>query len=128
MIDFYQLVQEIKKRPTLYLGRASIFDFQSFYHGYILARNQLGLPKTIEEKEFEEFLEWIRSIYPVKTRQSWANIVLFHSADERDALNKLFELFEDFRNRDKNNLKNDGESLDKFFQILGELQSVNSAQ
>ena len=50
---------------------------------------------SFEEKEFEEFLEWIRSIYPVKTRQSWANIVLFHSADERDALNKLFELFEE---------------------------------
>lgn len=102
MESFAELLPEIKKRPTLYLSRYSIFDFQSFYYGYDLARNQLGLPKTEPDKEFEEFLSWIRSRYNIQTTQSWASLILFHSVDERDALDRLFELWEKFQNRDKN--------------------------
>lgn len=120
MIDFYSLLQEIKKRPTLYLAKYSIFDFQSFYHGYGFARHELGLPKTQEEKEFEEFMQWIRSIYSVKTRQSWANIILFHSADEREALDKMFELFENFLNRDRTHSENNENVLEKF-ELLTEI-------
>jgi len=34
--------------------------------------------------------------------KSWASLILFHSIDERDALERLFELWEKFQNRDKN--------------------------
>ncbi len=102
MRSFSELLPEIKKRPTLYLSRYSIFDFQSFYYGYEGARNQLGLPKTEQDKEFEEFLSWLRSRYNIQTTQSWASLVLFHSVDERDALDRLFELWNKFQNRDKN--------------------------
>ncbi len=40
MLNFYDLLQEIKKRPTLYLAKYSIFDFQSFYHGYELRKRK----------------------------------------------------------------------------------------
>ena len=33
----------------------------------------------------------------MKTRYSWANIFLFYSLDERDALVKMFEMLEDFK-------------------------------
>lgn len=99
MISFPDLLPEIKKRPTLYLSRYSIFDFQSFYYGYELAKNQLGLPKAEKDREFEEFLLWIRTRYKIETTQSWASLILFHSADERDALDRLFQLWEKFQNR-----------------------------
>jgi hypothetical protein len=118
MLDFYALLQEIKKRPTMYLAKHSIFDFQSFYHGYGFARLEMGLQKTQEEKEFEDFLQWIRSIYPVKTRQSWANIILFHSADERNALDKMFELFENYKNRDIINSEKHENDLEKIFDAV----------
>ncbi|RCJ34359.1 hypothetical protein A6770_40870 [Nostoc minutum NIES-26] len=105
MDSFYTLLQEIKKRPTLYLSRRSIFDFQSFYFGYNFSRRQLGIPETHEELEFEEFLQWVRQLYNVETNQSWASIILFHSSDERDALDGLFNLFEEFLD-EKNSLKN----------------------
>lgn len=46
MISFADILPEIQKRPTLYLSRYSIFDFQSFYYGYDLAINQIKAPKT----------------------------------------------------------------------------------
>ncbi|AFZ28094.1 hypothetical protein Cylst_6126 [Cylindrospermum stagnale PCC 7417] len=105
---FYHLLQEIRKRPTLYLSRQSIFDFQSFYFGYNFSRRQIGIPETDEELEFEEFLQWVRKLYSVDTNQSWASIILFHSIDERDALDRLFNIFEDFL-EEKNSLKNNSE-------------------
>lgn len=101
MGGFSDLLPEIKKRPTLYLSRYSIFDFQSFYYGYDLARNQIGLPKSDLDREFEEFLSWVRARYHIETTQSWASLILFHSVDERDALDRLFQLWEKFQNREK---------------------------
>jgi hypothetical protein len=114
MLEFDNLLQEIKKRPTLYLAKHSIFDFQSFYNGYGFARYQMGLVPTEQEKEFEEFLQWIPSVYPVKTRQTWAHIILFHSADERDALDKLFVLLERFKKLSQKT----GDSKKKFEDFL----------
>lgn len=97
MESFYNLLQEIRKKPTLYLSRYSIFDFQSFYFGYYIARHQAGILETEEELRFEEFLQWIRKLYEVESNQSWAMIILFNSYDERDALDRLFNLlFDDF--------------------------------
>ena len=97
MISFADLLPEIRKRPTLYLSRYSIFDFQSFYYGYDLARNQLGANKTEGDKEFDDFLISVRERYNIETTQSWASLILFHSADERDALDRLFDLWEKYR-------------------------------
>ncbi len=100
MNGLYQLLKQIEERPTFYLSRYSIFDLQSFYYGYCFAKLEFNLPETAEEKEFEEFLEWIRSLfeenYGITTTQSWAMLILFHSADERDALERFFQLFETF--------------------------------
>ena len=97
MISFADLLPEIKKRPTLYLSRYSIFDFQSFYYGYDLARNQIGSSKTESDREFENFLISVRERYNIETTQSWASLILFHSTDERDALDRLFDLWEKYR-------------------------------
>ena len=101
-MGFYELLDRIRERPALYLPRYSIFDFQAFYFGYMYAREIQQLDKTEEEETFNSFLESVRDICPVKTRHSWANLILFYSADERDALNNLFGMFEDFQ---KNNLR-----------------------
>lgn len=85
MLNFSDLLPEIKKRPTLYLSRYSIFHFQSFYYGYDLAINQLGLPTSEKDQQFEEFLLWLRERYKIEITQSWASIILFYSVDERDA-------------------------------------------
>lgn len=111
-MSFYELLQEIRKRPSLYLSRNTIFDFESFLLGYEVARKQAGIDQTVEEQEFSIFLEWVRKICPIKTDRPWTNIVLFYSADERDALNKVFSLFDDFQKS-----KESGQESEKLLNV-----------
>lgn len=101
MDNLYELLQKIKKRPAMYLGRHSIFSLQAFLDGYYFARRELGVPLTEQELEFQEFLQWLRERFKVETGQLWASILLFHSADERGAVERFFSLFEEFVAREK---------------------------
>ena len=95
---FYEMLQSIKQRPGMYLGKCSITRLHSFLIGYMGARQDLGLPVTEEENEFDKFQEWIQERFQIKSSHAWNDIILFYSADEKDALNKFFELFEKFKN------------------------------
>ena len=100
MIGFYELIAKIKKRPALYLGNASISHLQVFLDGYTFARRELKVPISNEEADFEDFQEWIEGKFNLPDTQSWAKIILFYSADERDALERFFQLFDEFVKRD----------------------------
>ncbi len=113
MQNFYDLLQKIRRRPALYLGRHSIFNLQAFLDGYYFARRELDVPLTAQEIEFQEFLKWLRDRFRVETGQLWASILLFHCADEHGAVDCFFELFDEFLHQDqitvstKNTLKQD---------------------
>ncbi|HLP90025.1 MAG TPA: hypothetical protein VK184_15720 [Nostocaceae cyanobacterium] len=96
MDNLYNLLQNIKKRPAMYLGRNSIFSLQSFLDGYYFARREIGIPLTEKESEFQTFLQWIRERFNVETGQLWSSIILFHSADEKSAVDRFFILFDEF--------------------------------
>ena len=99
MQDLYGIIEKIKKAPAMYLGRHSIICLQAFLSGYSVAKYDLGGQETEQERNFREFPEWIRQRYNVQTSQSWANIILFYSEDERKALDNFFDLFEEFLTR-----------------------------
>ena len=99
MDDFYNLLQEIQKRPALYLGHKSIFSLQAFLDGYYYARRELEIPLTVQESEFQEFLQWMRQRFEVETGQLWSSILLFHAANESDAVERFFGLFKEFIER-----------------------------
>ena len=98
MLDLYDLLRKIQQRSSLYLGKRSLSHLHVFLDGYTFARRQLGLPLTEEEKKFEEFQEWIENRFNQASTQSWSRIILFYSEDEADALNRFFDLFEEFLN------------------------------
>lgn len=95
---FNEMLQRIKQRPGMYLGKCSINRLRSFLDGYRGARQDLGLPISEEETEFDKFQEWIQERFDIKSSHGWNDIILFYSVDEKDALNKFFELFEQFNN------------------------------
>ncbi|BAY81340.1 hypothetical protein NIES267_08160 [Calothrix parasitica NIES-267] len=95
---FYEMMQRIKQRPGMYLGKSSITNLRSFLDGYMGARRDLGLPETDEETEFYKFHDWIQKRFDIKSYYGWNDIILLNSIDERDALNKFFVLFEQFKN------------------------------
>ncbi|MGB3650019.1 MAG: hypothetical protein WBA41_02265 [Rivularia sp. (in: cyanobacteria)] len=102
MINLYEMLNRIKKRPAMYLGKNFIFSLQVFLAGYNGAKREMGLSPTEQEQEFEYFLNWIRKRFKIETNQSWASIILFYSADENKALDTFFELFDEFLAQRKN--------------------------
>lgn len=93
----YDLIQRIKQRPGLYLGKRSIIRLNMLLLGYSQARMELGLPRTSQEIEFDKFQDWIQERFKITSSHGWDSIILFYSIDERDALDKFFDLFEKFR-------------------------------
>ncbi|MEH1809339.1 hypothetical protein [Nostoc sp.] len=100
--DIYnEIPSNIKKRPGMYLGRSSITRLDMLLRGYSLARKEVGVPPTEPEREFEGFQSWVEEKYGINSGQSWSKIILFYSVDEHEALQKFFELFEEYLNRNK---------------------------
>ncbi|KYC36235.1 hypothetical protein WA1_41650 [Scytonema hofmannii PCC 7110] len=99
--DFYELLGWIKKRPGMYLGTSSITRLDMYLRGYTLARREVGIAPTEQEREFEGFQSWLQERYKIKSNQSWAKIILFYSMDEHEALERFFELFEEYLNSNK---------------------------
>lgn len=96
MLDLYDLLGKIKQRSSLYLGKRSLSHLHVFLDGYSFALRQIGIPITEQEKKFEEFQEWIENRFNQADTQSWSRIILFYAEDEADALNRFFDLFEEF--------------------------------
>ncbi|MHC0065945.1 hypothetical protein ACWATR_24075 [Nostoc sp. UIC 10890] len=101
--DIYnEILNNIKKRPGMYLGANSpITILDMLLRGYSFARKEVGVLPTEPEREFEGFQSWIEEKYGINSGQSWSKIILFYSVDEPEALQKFFELFEEYLNRNK---------------------------
>ncbi|MBW4572390.1 MAG: hypothetical protein KME31_31710 [Tolypothrix carrinoi HA7290-LM1] len=99
--DLYELLGRMKKRPGMYLGDNSITRLDMYLRGYTQARTEVGLDPTDEEIEFEGFQKWVQEKYEIKSNQSWAKIILFFSMDEHEALERFFELYEEYQNQNK---------------------------
>ncbi|MEH2325380.1 MAG: hypothetical protein V7K32_17835 [Nostoc sp.] len=100
--DIYnEILKGIKKRPGMFLGTSSITKLDMLLRGYSLARREVGVPPTEPEREFECFQSWVQEKYGINSGQSWSKIILFYSVDEHEALQRFFELFEEYLNRNK---------------------------
>jgi hypothetical protein len=100
MIELYDLIHNIEKRPAMYLGQSSITHLSSFLAGYNFARHQLGIPETEQEQKFSNFQAWIQQRFKINSSQSWEKIILFFSQDEHHALSQFFTLFNEFSQSD----------------------------
>ncbi len=100
--DIYdEILKGIKKRPGMFLGTSSITKLDMLLRGYSLGRKEVGVPPTEPEREFSDFQLWVQEKYGIKTGQSWSKIILFYSIDEHEALQRFFELYEEYLNQNK---------------------------
>ena len=102
MLEFYDLIRNIQKRPAMYLGQPSISHLRTFLAGYFFARHQLEQPETDQEKHFSEFQTWVQQRFKVTSSQSWDKVILFFSQDDQKALEQFFELLEEFSQTELN--------------------------
>ncbi|MGG6270595.1 hypothetical protein ACQ4M3_38405 [Leptolyngbya sp. AN03gr2] len=93
----YQVLRDIQTRPGMFLGNQSITRLRAFLDGYSSARADLGLPTTQQEKAFNGFQAWIQAHFKITATQGWDRIILAHSTNEQDALDRFFELFAQFQ-------------------------------
>jgi hypothetical protein len=97
-VEIFELLNNIKKRPSLYLGGNSINHLKAFLDGYYFCKHSFELSNSLQDQLWFTFQQWIEKKYSIKTSQSWAQIILFFSTDECEALKKFFELWEEFMN------------------------------
>ena len=97
----YDLLKKIRQRPGMYLGRSSITRLRMLLMGYSMARGELGISLTQQEREFAGFQEWVMQRYQVNATRGWDDIILSQTQDESSALNLFFNLFEEFKSSDR---------------------------
>jgi hypothetical protein len=98
-----EILEKIRACPGMYIGRASISDLFIFLEGYKTARWELDIEPTEAEMDFyEHFHDFLQKRYKLRTSNSWANIILFHCGDEKEAFASFFKHLDEFMSRDKN--------------------------
>lgn len=102
----FEILAKIKTKPGMYIGHSSVSDLFIFLAGYKIARRELGINPTDRESIFyESFHEFVQNCYQVHSSNSWAKIIMFYCADERQGFDRFFELLEKFETSSVNSQK-----------------------
>lgn len=118
MSGIYKVLEKIKSRPGMYIGKPYLSILRHFLVGYQCARDEMEIELNEEEIDFyEHFQDWVQQRFNVRTNNSWANIILLFTRDEKDGFDCFFKLLDEFKQRDKS-LDNDGEDIIDSYPIV----------
>lgn len=102
MSGMFEILEKIRTRPGMYIGRASVSDLFMFLVGYKTARRELGIELSESEKDFaEHFHDWVQQRFNVRTNNSWAKIILLFTRDEKDGFDCFYKLLDEFKQQDQ---------------------------
>ncbi|MEB3179316.1 MAG: hypothetical protein VKL59_09830 [Nostocaceae cyanobacterium] len=103
MSGVFEILEKIKAKPGMYLGRPSVSDLFMFLVGYEFARSELGIETTEEDDDFYgEFQPWLQKKLNITTVSSWSKMIMLYCHDEKAGFEYFFRLLDEFKNRDKN--------------------------
>ena len=94
MDKVYRLLQEIRKRPGLYLGKPSIERLGSFLDGYY--HYEFELNGMCEPDCLVGFREYIQKKYELRTPHDWVNVIQCFSYSEQDALDIFYKALDQY--------------------------------
>lgn len=102
MSGVYEILEKIKAKPGMYLGRPSVSDLFMFLVGYECSRSELEIETTEEDDDFYgEFQPWLQKKLGITTVSSWAKMIMLYCHDEKAGFDKFFSLLDEFKQRDK---------------------------
>jgi hypothetical protein len=102
MESLFELLEKIKNKPGIYIGKASVTELRMFIVGYRFARSELKIELAEAERDFHKnFQPWSQIRLNVRTSNSWDKILLFTVMEEKQAFQNFFQLLEEFRSRDR---------------------------
>lgn len=117
----FDILEKIRTRPGMYIGRASVRDLFMFLVGYKTARRELGIELCELEKDFaEHFHNWVQQRFNVRTNNSWAKIILLFTRDEKDAFDCFYKLLDEFKQRDQS-LDENGKSVTQTYPVVNQV-------
>lgn len=92
----YDLIDKIRRRPTLYIGYASPTHLHSFLLGYYFSTK--GEMTQNEIPSFGKFNDWVAKKFDYyESTSGWANMIENQREDKSEALYLFFELLDEFR-------------------------------
>ncbi|MEG3899616.1 MULTISPECIES: hypothetical protein [unclassified Microcoleus] len=102
MSGLFNVLENIKARPGMYIGKSSLSDLFVFLAGYKTARREFGIEPSEQENEFYgEFQPWLQKRFNVQSVNSWAKIIMLYSVDEREGFEYFFQLLDEFWRRNE---------------------------
>ena len=105
----FEILNKIKTRPGLYIGRPSVSDLFMFLVGYKTARRELGIKPTEEEVRFyQDFHQFVEKKYHLHTSNAWAKIIMLYCPDEKQGFELFFQLLEEFQQLSHREIHSDG--------------------
>lgn len=93
MVSVVNLILEIEKRPALYISKNYLSSLKAFIDGWCFGNSNIQ-----DINILDDFQIWIENKYHITSNQSWADIIIFFSTDENEALYTFFKLFHSFIN------------------------------
>ena len=96
--EIYKLLDDIRRRPYLYLERKSLQLLHAFISGcsfyyYVQEGKELGFTS--------KFTKFLNSKYPeIHGTYNWANIIDKVSKNDMDAFDRFFEILDEFKEQE----------------------------
>lgn len=101
-MSFYALLDEIRKRPGLYLGSNSFRNLDPWLQGYFYGKAQVSEPDS-EEIEFRGFDDFVQEKYDWHDVGGWAAKIQYYHCDDASALEEFFRLLDEFKAQKREN-------------------------
>jgi len=110
-MELKKLIENIEKRPYMYLYNDDIRTLATFIDGYLMGKDYVEL--SDEEKEFRQnFSEFVQKYYDAPCNKSWGNTILYYE-HYQSSLKKFFDLYKRWYEYNKiSKLKTDKEGKD----------------
>lgn len=91
------LLESIRQWPAMYLGRKSVHDLHIWLQGL---QTGLALSGDFEnDVDFSAFDQFVQDKYNWHDVGGWAGKIAYHRRDEAIALDRFFELYDEFRDQ-----------------------------
>jgi hypothetical protein len=94
MSPIVEQLQEMRPRVAMYVGSNSLPKLAAFLRGYEHAVVKLGIAP--HDTFLSGFQDWIIRRFSVSISKSWEDIISFHSADDREAMERFWDSLDEY--------------------------------
>jgi len=92
-MNVIELINTLKQRPGMYIGKNNIFCLKSFIDGWYFRNMEEDTNMDI----LIEFYLWLQNKFNIRDNRNWDELLfLVFDKNEEKALNNFFVLFDDF--------------------------------